>query len=96
MQEQLTAEAKRIAELEHQVTRLTKINDALKDRVKRSIRSAADSFSVFENNILLQKEIDRQTHSLKKAKKTAEAATRAKAAAMRSSYSSWCGRRAHG
>lgn len=55
-----------------------KIIEALKDRLKKSIRSSGDAFSVFENNILLQEEISRQTHQLKEATRKAKEASHAK------------------
>lgn len=58
--------------------KLQKINQALKARVKRSIQSSGSAFSVFENNIILQKEIQRQTADLIQAKKAAELANEAK------------------
>ncbi|MCB1215226.1 MAG: response regulator, partial [Deltaproteobacteria bacterium] len=58
--------------------KLAKVNHALKERVKRSIRDSGSAFSIFETNILLQQEIDRQTTALKRAKEEAEAANVAK------------------
>ena len=69
---------KEIAHLKKLLEKERKINAALKERVKRSIQSKGDSFSIFENSILLQKEIERQTRDLLKAKKAAEEASRIK------------------
>ncbi len=69
----------RIRELEHQLARQKKINEALKERVKQSIRSTGDAFSLFESNIALQREVERRTRDLVVAKEAAEAAARAKA-----------------
>ncbi len=55
-----------------------KINDALKDRIKKSLHSAQDSSSVFEMNIRLQEEIKRHTKVLSEAKETAEEANHSK------------------
>ena len=67
-----------LEQLRKEVQKLRKVNTALKDRVKRSIRSSAESFSVFEKNILLQDEIDKQTKDLTMAKEEAENAARVK------------------
>ena len=68
----------RIVELEETVSQLSKINHSLKERVKRSIRSAGDAFSIFESNIRLQQEVERQVGDLKTAKLAAEQAAQAK------------------
>ena len=52
--------------------------EALKERLKKSLRSSGDAFAVFENNILLQDEISRQTRQLKEATRRAEEASHAK------------------
>ncbi|KAA3619938.1 MAG: response regulator [Calditrichaeota bacterium] len=69
-----------IEELEKQLLKQKKITRALKERVQRGIQFSASSYSLFESNILLQKEMERQTHELKQAKDIAEAASRAKSA----------------
>ncbi|MFN8610617.1 MAG: ATP-binding protein [Vulcanimicrobiota bacterium] len=68
----------RVAELENTVLRLEQVNHSLKERVKRSIRNAGDAFSIFERNIRLQDEVDRQVADLKTAKVAAEQAAQAK------------------
>ena len=68
----------KIAALEKEVNKLRKINASLKDRVKRSINSAGNSFSIFENNIILRAEVENQTRDLKLAKQEAERAALAK------------------
>ena len=68
----------RVAELEETVRRLQQVNVSLKERVKRSIRDAGDSFSIFESNIRLQDEVDRRVSDLKMAKVAAEQAAQAK------------------
>jgi signal transduction histidine kinase/DNA-binding response OmpR family regulator len=68
----------RIAELEERNAKQKKVIDALKERVKRSINSSGTAYSLFERNIQLQNEVDRQVHGLKMAKDAAEAANRAK------------------
>lgn len=68
----------RIAALEKEVAKLRKVNAALKDRVKRSINNAGNSFSIFESNILLRSEVENQTKDLKEAKLEAEKASQVK------------------
>ncbi|MCB0330465.1 MAG: hypothetical protein KDD70_12400, partial [Bdellovibrionales bacterium] len=67
-----------LAALREENRRLKKVNEALKARVKRSIQNSGSAFAVFENNILLKKEIERQTRDLRVAKDAAEKAARAK------------------
>lgn len=59
--------AKRIEELEQQVTRLTKINDALMKRVERSIDYHGNSFSLFQTAILLENQVRDRTEELNNA-----------------------------
>lgn len=61
-----------------ELAKQARINAVLKDRIKRSVNSSGDAYALFENNIFLQSEVDRQTHVLKQAKNDAEAANRAK------------------
>lgn len=68
----------KLLELEKQLNKQKKINVSLKERVKKSIRSSGDSYSIFEKNILLQENINSRTKDLKKAKETAEVANKAK------------------
>ncbi len=68
----------KINTLEKLIIKQNKINASLKERVKRSIRSTGDSYSVFENNILLQEQIKSRTVALEKAKLAAEMANKAK------------------
>jgi signal transduction histidine kinase/CheY-like chemotaxis protein len=72
-------QADRIRALEEELGRQKKINEALKERVKQSIRSSGDAFSLFESNIALQREVERRTRDLLAAKEAAEKAARAKA-----------------
>ena len=67
-----------IAELELRLMKAEKINKALKERVKRSIRSAGNTYALFENNILLQEAVKRKTEDLEAAKNLAESSVRAK------------------
>lgn len=63
-----------LEELKKENAKLQKVISALKRRVKRSIVDSGSAFSLFENNILLQAEVDRQIN----AKKHAEAVALAK------------------
>jgi signal transduction histidine kinase/DNA-binding response OmpR family regulator len=67
-----------IADLENQLKKQNKINLILKERVKRSIRSSGNAYSIFESNILLQEEIVARTKDLQKAKDRAEESNEAK------------------
>lgn len=53
-----------IEELKKELLKKDKIIDALKNRVKRDIQSSGGSFSVFETNMYLQGEVNRQTSKL--------------------------------
>jgi len=53
-------------ELEKEITRLKKINEALMKRVERDLSDQKDAFSLFEGNILLEKQIKERTQSLEK------------------------------
>ena len=61
-----------IESLRTQIAQLGKVNEALKERVKKSVNASGDIHALFENNILLQTEIDRQTLVLRQAKEAAE------------------------
>lgn len=68
----------KIAELEAYIQKQEKIIKSLKARVKTSISSSGTAYSLFERNIQLQKEVERQIHGLRTAKEAAEQANRAK------------------
>ncbi len=67
-----------IAQLSEHLIKQQKIIESLKERIKRSINATGSSHEAFENNLLLQREIDRQTQHLSFAKKQAENANLAK------------------
>ncbi|MCF6282393.1 MAG: ATP-binding protein [Candidatus Polarisedimenticolaceae bacterium] len=67
-----------LIQLRHKLVKSEKINQALKDRVKRSVRSAGNAYTLFENNILLREAVERKTHELRKALKAAETASKTK------------------
>jgi len=67
-----------LAVLAQKLRKSEKINQALKDRVKRSVRSAGSTFTLFENNILLQEAVEKQTSELEAAKNLAEASAHSK------------------
>jgi len=69
-----------IADLERRLEKSEKVNRALKDRVKRSVRSMDNSYALFENNILLQAAVEEKTAALEIAKNEAESSSRAKSA----------------
>jgi hypothetical protein len=50
----------RVEELEVELSKKDKINRVLMSRVEKSIDSAGDAYSIFENNILLQREIEQR------------------------------------
>ncbi len=56
-----------VAELEKKLKKQKKINAVLKERIKNNMRSAGDSFSIFERNIVLQKKIISRTQDLEAA-----------------------------
>jgi signal transduction histidine kinase/PleD family two-component response regulator/HPt (histidine-containing phosphotransfer) domain-containing protein len=67
-----------LSTLEIQLMKQKKINASLKERVKRSISSTGTSYSIFENNILLQEQIKARTQDLEKARLAAEMGSKAK------------------
>jgi len=69
---------RKVAELELMLAKQKKITASLKERVKRSIQFTGSSYSIFENNILLQEKIRERTLDLEKAKLAAEMASKAK------------------
>lgn len=67
-----------ITELEFKLVKSEKINKVLKDRVKRSVQSSGESYSLFETNILLQQAVEEKTAAFMAAKTAAESSSRAK------------------
>lgn len=67
-----------VAQLRLEREKQNKVVQALKDRVRKSVQSSGTSYAIFENSILFQNEIKRQTQELNQAKEAAEAASRAK------------------
>lgn len=68
----------KIAELETQLSKQIKISNALKERVKKSLQIADSSYTRFETNVLLQKEIETKTRELQIAREIAESANHTK------------------
>jgi signal transduction histidine kinase/CheY-like chemotaxis protein len=68
----------RIIELELKLKKSEKVNQVLKDRIKRSVDSAGDSYSLFENNILLAGIIKSKTADLEESIIAANASAQAK------------------
>ena len=69
---------KKIADLELQLSNQIKISNALKQRVKQNLQLSDNSYTRFETNILLQKEIEKQTYDLQIAREIAESANHTK------------------
>jgi signal transduction histidine kinase/DNA-binding NarL/FixJ family response regulator len=86
------SEAARIAELERQVAKLTKVNNALMQRVQRDMDQQGSAFSLFQAATVLEREVQARTSALRatmreltrsnedltQAKEQADAANRAK------------------
>jgi len=86
------SDAGRIAELERQVTKLTKVNNALMQRVQRDMDQQGSAFSLFQAATVLEREVQARTAALRatmreltrsnedltQAKEQADAANRAK------------------
>jgi two-component system, sensor histidine kinase and response regulator len=67
-----------IEDLNSRLSKQEKVINALKDRVKRSIQKSADSYAIFERNIVLQDVVQKQTSNLQVATQKAEAGNKAK------------------
>ena len=65
-------------DLESQLNKQKKINEALLKRVKKTLQVYGNSHGVFESNSLLQEQIEARTQALEKSKNEAEAAVKAK------------------
>ena len=86
------SDAARIAELERQVSKLTKVNNALMQRVQRDMDQQGSAFSLFQAATVLEREVQARTSALRatmreltrsnedltQAKEQADAANRAK------------------
>ncbi|TWB37223.1 hybrid sensor histidine kinase/response regulator [Nitrospirillum pindoramense] len=59
--------ARRIADLEQQVAKLTRINQALMDRVERNVDGQGSAFSLFQTAIGLEDQVRSRTRSLEEA-----------------------------
>lgn len=59
-----TDSSERVAVLAAEIERLTKVNEALMNRVERSTDAAGSSYSLFESNLLLQNKLDEHTGKL--------------------------------
>lgn len=57
-------QAQRIADLERQLASQRKINKVLMDRVERSVNDTGSSYSLFERNITLQRDVDARSREL--------------------------------
>lgn len=56
----------RIARLERELTSQRKINKVLMERVERSVNDTGSSYSLFERNITLQRNVETRTHELER------------------------------
>ncbi|MEA1673365.1 NahK/ErcS family hybrid sensor histidine kinase/response regulator [Nitrospirillum sp. BR 11163] len=59
--------ARRVADLEQQVAKLTRINQALMDRVERHVDGQGSAFSLFQTAISLEDQVRSRTQSLEEA-----------------------------
>ncbi|TWB20421.1 signal transduction histidine kinase [Nitrospirillum amazonense] len=62
-----TDAARRIADLEQQVAKLTRINQSLMDRVERHVDGQGSAFSLFQTAISLENQVRSRTRSLEEA-----------------------------
>jgi two-component system, sensor histidine kinase and response regulator len=69
---------KEIQNLEAQLLKQNKVINALKERVKHSIQKSGDAYAIFERNIVLQDQVQKQTSNLQDATQKAEAGNKAK------------------
>ena len=67
-----------INDLEQQLIKQQKITNALLKRVKSNLNANENSYAIFENNSLLQEQVETRTYDLKKARDEAETAVQAK------------------
>jgi len=58
LQEEVKGLHKKVADLERKLAKTEKVKETLMSRVERSIDSAGDAYSIFENNILLHQHIE--------------------------------------
>jgi two-component system, sensor histidine kinase and response regulator len=70
--DRLPPEPERIAQLEHEVAKLRKINSVLMERVERSMDVQGNAFAMFQTSILLEEQIRERTAALEMALKTLE------------------------
>jgi two-component system, sensor histidine kinase len=66
LQPGLTAEQRRIAELEHENEKLRRINKVLMDRVERSMDFQGNAFSLFQTAIVLETKVRERTLELER------------------------------
>ena len=58
LQEEVTELHEKVADLERKLAKSEKVKETLVSRVERSVDSAGDAYSIFENNILLHQHIE--------------------------------------
>lgn len=74
-------DAEKVVRLERQVEKLQRINNALIDRVERSMDFQGNSFSLFQTAILLEKQVQERTEELQHALRNLEDTNRSLSAA---------------
>ncbi|MDP8267683.1 MAG: HAMP domain-containing sensor histidine kinase [Candidatus Tenebribacter davisii] len=72
LQEQLLELQKNMEQLEKKLAKQKKINKILVERVERSVDSVGSSYSMFEQNILLQQHVDKCTKEIEGRKQAEE------------------------
>lgn len=73
LQEQLLELQQNIEQLEKKLTKQKKITKILMERVERSVDSTGNSYSMFEQNILLQQFVDKRNKEIEERKQTENA-----------------------
>ncbi len=73
LQEQLLELQQNMEQLEKKLAKQKKINKILMERVERSVDSAGSSYSMFEQNILLQQHVDKRTKEIEERKQAENA-----------------------
>ncbi len=73
LQVQLLELQQNMEQLEKKLAKQKKINKILMERVERSVDSAGSSYSMFEQNILLQQHVDKRTKEIEERKQAENA-----------------------
>ncbi|MCA9275164.1 MAG: PAS domain-containing protein [Phycisphaerales bacterium] len=78
-----SSERAELEALRHRVAQLERMNEAMMDRIERTIDSSGNAYSVFEANIIMQRKIEERTEALARANKALREEIREKQAAER-------------